>query len=85
MRELIQRAIEESGGLSVVAAKLNEASPTVANWLARGVPVLRCAAFEQAVGGRVMRWTLRPNDWHVIWPELRGAEGAPDIAAEQGA
>lgn len=22
-------------------------------------------------------WSLRPNDWHRIWPELAGAKGAP--------
>lgn len=22
---------------------------------------------------------LRPDDWHVIWPELIGAEGAPQL------
>lgn len=23
-------------------------------------------------------WDLRPNDWHQIWPELIGADGAPE-------
>jgi DNA-binding transcriptional regulator YdaS (Cro superfamily) len=36
-----------------------------------------CVAIEQATGGVVMRWDLRPDDWHRIWPELIGAEGAP--------
>lgn len=31
------------------------------------------------------RWHLRPNDWHRIWPELIGAEGAPPVPAEQEA
>jgi DNA-binding transcriptional regulator YdaS (Cro superfamily) len=30
-----------------------------------------------AVG--VRRWDLRPDDWHRIWPELIGADGAPPI------
>jgi len=25
-------------------------------------------------------WDLRPDDWHRIWPELIGTEGAPAIA-----
>jgi len=25
------------------------------------------------------RWDLRPKDWHLIWPELIGAEGAPAV------
>ena len=24
-------------------------------------------------------WDLRPDDWHRIWPELIGADGAPDV------
>lgn len=25
------------------------------------------------------RWHLRPNDWHLIWPELIGTPGAPTV------
>lgn len=32
---------------------------------------------EQVTGRRLRRWHLRPADWHQIWPELIGAEGAP--------
>lgn len=38
-----------------------------------------CVAIEQATDRKVMRWDLRPEDWHRIWPELIGAEGAPAI------
>lgn len=24
-------------------------------------------------------WDLRPDDWHRIWPELIGADGAPPV------
>ena len=34
---------------------------------------------ERASGGVVRRQDLRPDDWHRIWPELIGAEGAPDV------
>lgn len=27
----------------------------------------------------VRRWDLRPADWHLIWPELIKAAGAPDV------
>jgi hypothetical protein len=30
----------------------------------------------------VARWDLRPDDWHRIWPELIGAEGAPPLPVE---
>lgn len=26
---------------------------------------------------RIRRWELRQHDWHLIWPELIGIEGAP--------
>lgn len=40
-----------------------------------------CVAIERATEGAVRRWDLRPDDWHRIWPELIGAEGAPEVAA----
>lgn len=43
----------------------------------RQVPLERCSAIELATDGAVRRWHLRPSDWHRIWPELIGAEGAP--------
>lgn len=46
---------------------------------ARPVPVGRCTPIEQATNGAVRRWHLRPDDWHRIWPELIGAEGAPAV------
>ena len=36
-----------------------------------------CVAIERATGTAVMRWDLRPDDWHRIWPELIDTEGAP--------
>ena len=37
---------------------------------------------EQVTDGRLRRWHVRPKDWHLIWPELVGAQGAPDVPAE---
>jgi len=34
---------------------------------------------ERVSAGAVRRWDMRPDDWHRIWPELIGAEGAPEI------
>jgi DNA-binding transcriptional regulator YdaS (Cro superfamily) len=43
-----------------------------------------CVAIERATENKVRRWDLRPDDWHRIWPELIGIEGAPavDVRAE---
>ena len=32
---------------------------------------------ERESGGRLRRWDLRRADWHRIWPELVGTQGAP--------
>jgi len=46
------------------------------------VPVERCVQIERATAGAVRRWDLRPDDWHLIWPELVGSEGAPAVETE---
>lgn len=38
-----------------------------------------CSAIERATERRVRRWDLRPEDWHRIWPELVGSQGAPAV------
>lgn len=38
-----------------------------------------CVDIERATAEAVRRWDLRPNDWHRIWPELVGMEGAPPV------
>lgn len=42
-----------------------------------------CVAIEKATDGAVRRWDLYPDDWHRIWPELIGIEGAPQIPASE--
>jgi len=52
----------------------------VSQWTAdnpRDVPITHCAAIEQATAGAVMRWDLRPDDWHKLWPELLVRSDAP--------
>lgn len=34
---------------------------------------------ERLTSGRLRRWHVRPKDWHLIWPELVGAAGAPQV------
>lgn len=41
----------------------------------REFPPEHCVTIEQSKG--IKRWVLRPTDWHRIWPELIGTEGAP--------
>ena len=45
--------------------------------------VMLAVELERATAGAVRRWDLRPTDWHRIWPELIGTEGAPAVPAEE--
>jgi DNA-binding transcriptional regulator YdaS (Cro superfamily) len=36
-----------------------------------------------ATDSEVHVWDLRPDDWHLIWPELIGVDGAPAVPADQ--
>lgn len=38
------------------------------------------SGLEKATKGAVMRWDLRPDDWHLIWPELRRRKDAPAVS-----
>lgn len=40
-----------------------------------------CVGIEAATAGAVCRWDVRPHDWHLIWPELISAPGAPPVPA----
>ena len=88
VRKAIQRAVEISGGTaSGLAAAMSAVGEGVLRqhveyWLKSGrVPAARCCQIEVAVNGVVRRWDLRPHDWHCVWPELVGREGAPDVPA----
>lgn len=65
----------------VLAAALRVPAQVVSSWSTgyRLVPVRRCVAIERETGRQVMRWDLRPLDWHEIWPELIGLPGAPPL------
>ena len=34
---------------------------------------------ERECGGRLRRWHLRRRTWHLVWPELVDADGAPPV------
>jgi DNA-binding transcriptional regulator YdaS (Cro superfamily) len=71
------------GALATFAAELERSTVYVLQLAARqdgraAAPEL-AVRIEQVTGGAVMRWDLRPDDWHRIWPELIGQAGAPDV------
>lgn len=76
--------VEKLGGISALARRLGIKPPSVSGWIEEGrngIPDGRLielgAEIEATVG--IPRWQLRPNDWHLIWPELIGTEGAPPV------
>lgn len=80
----IKDAVRTVGGQAVLARLLGLTAPTVNQWVngVRPVPIYWCLPIEQATSGAVRRWDLRPDDWHRIWPELIGTEGAPGMPKE---
>ena len=54
---------------------------TVNGWR-KGIPIRYCAGVEEECKGEYRRWHFRPDDWHLIWPELIGTKGAPPIPTE---
>lgn len=80
-------AAQPRGALAALAADLKISrvylSQLVAGQAGRVPSPELSVHIERATGRRVARWNLRPSDWHLIWPELIGAEGAPPVPVEQ--
>lgn len=58
----IERARTKAGGLTKLATALGIKPPSVAEWIKRGLaPPERCIAIEEATGGKVTRYELRPD------------------------
>lgn len=68
----MKRAADAVGGQAALASICGVTSQAVSQWVRgiRPIPVERCAVIERATNGVVTRRDLRPDDWHLIWPEL---------------
>ncbi len=75
-----EKSIADLGGPAAAAALLGISIQRLCNWVDRGVPIEHGALVDHVVGFR--RWHQRPDDWHRIWPELIGADGAPPVPVE---
>lgn len=74
----LRSALAITGSLTAIAQTLDVSVQRLSNWLSRNaVPLEYCARLEKAADGAVMRWDMRPDDWHLIWPELRKHKDAP--------
>lgn len=68
----IRDAIRVAGTLERLARELAVSISAVHQWASgtRPIPPRRCVQLEVLYPGVVSRQALRPNDWHLIWPEL---------------
>ncbi|MGB4064225.1 MAG: helix-turn-helix domain-containing protein [Azonexus sp.] len=68
----IQKSCEIVGSQKALADFVGVTPGAVNQWMSglRPVPVERCPAIELSTSGQVTRRDLRPDDWHLIWPEL---------------
>lgn len=74
--------IKRRYGTAAQLARSMGISPVLISQWAHGVrpvPVVPALDIERITEGAVMRWDLRPDDWHLLWPELIGCAGAPQI------
>lgn len=63
--------LDRPGVRSEIVSQLGISRQSIANWKADNcVPTKHCASIEQVTNGAVTRKDLRPDDWHLIWPEL---------------
>lgn len=60
------------GAVAKLSIAIAAHAPDVSRWASgkRPVPEKAAVAIERATDGAVTRRDLRPDDWHLIWPEL---------------
>lgn len=61
----LDKAIEQAGGLSVLAGRIGASPQAVLNWRKRGIPAERVLDIEKATDGHVSRHELRGD----LYPE----------------
>lgn len=69
-------------GTAAAIAKAVGVSPVmVTQWAAglKAVPAERCMAIERATAGAVTRRDLRPDDAHLIWPDVAAPKKKPAV------
>lgn len=69
---------KEAISQSAFGALIGVSQGMVWQWITGATPVSEkyCVVIEQKTDGQVTRKDLRPDDWHLIWPELVQSEAA---------
>ena len=73
----------ERGTATMLAEKINVSTSFLSQMAsgAASISPARCVEIEQATCGIVSRRDIRPDDWHLIWPELKNKALKPAKAA----
>jgi len=68
----LHAACVAAGGQAALSRHLGVTAAAVNQWVKglRPVPARHCFAIEKVTKGAVTRKDLRPNDWHLFWPDL---------------
>lgn len=74
------------GSKAKLAAQIGGHASDLSDWISgsRAVPIHHCSPIEAATGGAVTRRDLRPDDWHLIWPELAKQKAAKEPSCAGG-
>ncbi|WP_316664524.1 transcriptional regulator [Ralstonia psammae] len=81
---LIEYVRAQRGRLTALARAIDMSPIYLSQVVNKGLRIspARCVAIEVATQGAVRRPDLRPDDWHLIWPELVSAR-APSTRLHQ--
>lgn len=82
----IDKAADIIGSQTALAAVLGVSKGAVSQWKDdnRRVPAAHCVAIERQTHGAVTRRDLRPDDFHLIWPDLELTPAAEAKEAAHG-
>lgn len=80
-------AAQPHGAVSKMANAVGAHVPDVSRWISgkRPVPIAKCLLIEQYTSGAVTRRDLRPDDAHLIWPDLADAQAQAPVAQQEAA
>ncbi len=75
----VKYACKVAGGQRALARVLGVSSSLVYQWTAgiRGVPIRYCQAIVELTEGYVTVQSLRPKDWHLVWPAPKSTSTDP--------
>lgn len=65
-----QSIFDQRGFQARLVKRFDLSKQTVNEWRHTGIPIPYCAGVEDECGGEFTRRDFRPDDWHLIWPEL---------------